>query len=240
MAAERAPQELDDARSSDAVNFPALAGQLKALANPKRLRLLQFLTQPHYLEEIASELKMARQTAQEHVQQLLDLGVLERVRGRRDHGPVTDYVLVPQRLFGIHEEFGRLGGLQAEREAGDELRALTSPLATGGAAPRDEVLPRLTIVHGMRIGQTTMLSGQGSWLVGREPNAAVCLDYDPFVSWRHAEIRRGGTGFELADLYSRNGTYLDWKKVARGAAQSVENGAVLRVGKSLLLFRRPG
>lgn len=223
---------------AEASDLDGLAGYLKVLGNPKRLKLLQFLVKPHYLEEIASELKMARQTAQEHVQQLLDIGVVQRVRGRRDSGPVTEYVVVPQRLFRIHEEFAKLGVLEPELED-QPMRPPTSPMVTGAAAPKEQDLPRLTIVHGMRIGQTMALTGQGPWLVGREPTAAVVLDYDPFVSARHAEVRRSGAGFEVADLYSSNGTWVDWKRLARGSAQRVDNGAVVRVGKTILLFRKP-
>jgi DNA-binding transcriptional ArsR family regulator len=232
-----------EGKGTDPEGFDALAGYLKVLGNPKRLHLLHFLTEPHYLEEIASELKMARQTAQEHVQLLLDIGVVQRVRGKRDSGPVTEYVVVPQRLFSIHEEFGKLGVLEPDLDdAGAQaLRPPTSPLMTGAQPPKEQDLPRLTIVHGRRIGQTTALTGQGPWLLGREPTATICLDYDPFVSSRHAEVRRApGGGFEVADLYSSNGTYVEWKKVPRGGAQGLANGAVVRVGKSLLLFRRPG
>ncbi|MCI0574246.1 MAG: FHA domain-containing protein, partial [Myxococcaceae bacterium] len=237
-AAERKGAEAE--KSSDAGDLDALAGYLKVLGNPKRLHLLQFLVRPHYLEEIASELKMARQTAQEHVQQLLDLGVVQRVRGRRDSGPVTEYVVVPQRLFRIHEEFGKLGVLEPELEEQQALRPPTSPMVTGATAPREQDLPRLTIVHGMRIGSTMALQGQGPWLLGREATATVVLDYDPFVSARHAEVRRiAGGGFEVADLYSSNGTFVDWKRLPRGGAQRVDNGAVVRVGKSILLFRKP-
>ncbi len=227
------------ARTADLSNYEGLADNLKVLGNPKRLRLLHFLTHPHYLEEIASELKMARQTAQEHVEQLVEIGVLERVRGRTERGPVTNYVVVPQRLFAIYEEVGKLGVLQPELDGASPLRALTTPLQTGAAQPRIQDVPRLSIVHGMRIGQTTGLTGNGPWLLGREAHAAVCLDYDPFVSMRHAEVRRVPGGFELADLYSSNGSFVEWARVPRGGAQKLDNGSVMRLGRTLLVFRRP-
>ncbi|MGB0652350.1 MAG: FHA domain-containing protein [Thermoplasmatota archaeon] len=231
---------------SDAVSLSTdteldpLAHNLKVLGNPKRLHLLRFLVQPHYIEEIAQELKMARQTAQEHVQRLLDIGVVQRVRGRRDHGPVTDFVVVPQRIFTIHDQLGKLGGLEPELEADDDMRALTTPLETGAVmSPELDLAPTLTIVHGMRIGQTTTLLGEGPWLIGREPEATLCLDYDPFVSSRHTEVRRSADGFEVADLYSSNGTFVDWKPVERGAARVLHHGDIVRVGKSLVVFRLP-
>lgn len=219
-----------------------LAHNLKVLGNAKRLKLLHFLVHAHYIEEIASQLKMARQTAQEHVDRLLDIGVVQRIRGRREHGPVTDYVVVPQRIFAIHEQLGKMGGLEPELDDYDEtsLRQLTTPLHTGLSLDnKTDLAPTLTIVHGMRIGQSTPLLGAGPWLIGREPTATICLDYDPFVSTRHTELRRGDFGFEVADLYSSNGTHVDWKPLKRGESQPVKNGAILRIGKSILIFRTP-
>jgi DNA-binding transcriptional ArsR family regulator len=225
---------------TEEIPVDSLAEYLKALGHPRRLQALRFLTRPHHLEEIASHLGVARQTAQEHVQQLLDLGFIQSVPGRGQHGAVRDYVLAPQRLFAVHEMLGRLGDLQAELEEDVEMRLATVAAdAPQAKAPVEGELPRLTIVHGMRVGQTSVLSGSGPWLVGRDPHALVCLDYDPFVSTRHAELRRvPAGGFELADLYSSNGTYLDWKRLDRGAVRKLDNGGLVRCGKTLLLFRK--
>jgi predicted transcriptional regulator len=97
--------------STPAVDEASLAEPLSVLGNNKRLHLLEFLTEPHYIREIASELGITRQSAQAHVDKLVDLGVLERRRGQRELGSVTEYVVVPQRLFAIQEQFSRLGRL---------------------------------------------------------------------------------------------------------------------------------
>lgn len=217
----------------------ALAAALKALAHPRRLRLLRFVTEPRSLEEIAADLKVARQSAQEHLDQLLALELVEARRGRGDRGgPVTQYVLVVTRLFEIYDRLGiRLGILASELDEDVRVSMPTSPLAQRGAAPGALGSPRLTIVHGMRVGVTIPLQGPGPWLIGRDPSATLCLDYDPFVSHRHAEVRRARTGFELADALSSNGIYVDWARVPRGASVEIENGTLLRAGKSLILFR---
>lgn len=233
-------EALDEPEDDAADTMESLATYLKILGNAKRLRILKYLQQPHYLEEIASELKMARQSAQEHVQQLLEIGVIQRVRNERQPGAVVNYVVVPQRLFAIQDEFGELSLLEPDLEEDMDLRPRTTPLVTGQAAPKEQDLPRLTIVHGMRVGQTTTLTGNGPWLVGRDVDATLSLDYDPFVSGRHAEVRRAPTGgFEVADLYSSNGTWVDWKRLPRGGVAKVENGFPVRVGKTILLFRKP-
>jgi DNA-binding transcriptional ArsR family regulator len=216
-----------------------LAAALKVLAHPKRLRFLRFVTEPRALEDIATHLKVARQSAQEHLDQLIALGLVEPRLGRGDHGPVTLYVLVVARLFDIYDRLGvRLGVLDAELDESVHLRIATSPLHVGQSfAPANAPVPRLTIMHGMRVGQTIPLQGTGPWLIGRDPSASLCLDYDSYVSNRHAEVRRGPNGFELADAFSSNGVWVDWRKVERGSISPLANGTVVRVGKTILLFR---
>lgn len=217
----------------------ALAQTLKACGHPQRLRLLRFTTQPRTLEQIAGHLSVARQSANEHVDKLLAAGVLERGQARGPRGPVTVYSAAVPRLFDMYERLGARIGLMSgnlEHEVRGSLPTTVSPPPSGRRPPES---PRLTIVHGMRIGQTIPLHGDGPWLVGRDPHAALCLDYDPYVSHRHAEIRRTRHGFEVADALSSNGTWIDWEQAARGGAVAIENGSLLRFGRSLVLFRLP-
>lgn len=217
--------------------FDALASALKGLSHPKRLRALRFLVEPHSLEELASELHVARQSAQEHLDQLLALGLVESRQARGAHGPVTHYVVAIQRLFDVYDRLGsRLGILAAELEEDVRTYRPTAPLAGNATAPRADGA-RLTVVHGMRVGQTIPLTGNGPWLIGRDPAATLCLDYDPYVSTRHAEVRRIPKGYELADALSSNGTWFDWHRIPRGGMVTLANGSLLRIGKTLLLFR---
>lgn len=175
-----------------AEGFDALAAPLKALAHPRRLRLVRFLVDPHGLEDIANELKVARQSAQEHLDQLLEAGLVESRPGRGPHGPVTHYVAVLPRLYDIYDRLGvRLGVLAAELDESVRMPMPTTPMAGPAKVSPAAGQPRLTIVHGARIGQTLPLQGAGPWMVGRDPHAALCLDYDSYVSARHAEVRRG-------------------------------------------------
>lgn len=226
------------AESETGAPVESLTDSLKALASPRRLEIVRLLEEPHYVEEIASKLGVARQTAQEHLDKLVDVGVVERTRGRRSHGPVTDYVVVPQRLFAIVEDLRSLGGLDPG-PADPELRRRTEPLEDEAGPPGDRDVPRLVVVHGLKIGHTVPLSGEGPWLVGRDPDAPVCLDFDPFVSSKHAEVRRDGTDFAVQDLYSSNGTSVRWEELPRGGDAELGNGDVLQIGKTLLLFRTP-
>jgi DNA-binding NtrC family response regulator len=67
-------------------------------------------------------------------------------------------------------------------------------------------------------------------VVGADPSADVLLA-DPSVSRKHCSVRPTPHGFEVADLGSRNGTYLDNISVTRA---TVPVGAVIRVGSTLL------
>lgn len=222
----------------DPAQLESLADPLQVLGNEKRLHLLEFLTEPHYIREIASELGITRQSAQAHVDKLVDLGVLERRRGQRDQGPVTEFVVVPQRLFAIQERFAEVGRLEPQVDD-EDVRAVTQEIGRDEDRGDDPASSHLAIVHGFGQGRRIPLTGSGPWLIGREKTAQVCLDFDPFVSSRHAEIRREGADFELADLYSRNGTRMDWSPLDRGGQTTLENGAILGVGRTLLVFRTP-
>lgn len=233
----RAVGDATDAR--ERLDPTALALYFKALAHEKRVRLLNFLVEPRSLEEIASELSVARQTAHEHLQTLLEVGLVERVEGRADGTPGMGFVAVQHRLFLVYEMVGRLGDLEPRLEEKAAVRAPTVADASPAGSLGDRDLPRLTVVHGLRVGHTKVLAGEGPWSIGRDPHAALRLDFDPYVSARHAEVRRVAGGFEVTDLYASNGTYLDWKPLERGSSKRLPNGAILRVGRTLLSFRQP-
>lgn len=224
----------------EATDPEALVPYLKALGSPRRLEILRLLEEPHYLEEIASHLGVARQTAREHLDRLVDAGFVEKVPGERETGSVTDYVAVPERLFAVLEDLRRVSGAIPATDRREGLRRRTEALDRDPDAPDEPDLPRLVLVHGMRIGQTVRLEGEGPWMIGRDPGAALSLDFDPFVSGKHAEIRRVAAGFEIQDLYSSNGTYLEWEELPRGSASEIADGEVVQVGRTILLFRTSG
>jgi len=68
-------------------------------------------------------------------------------------------------------------------------------------------------------------------LIGREPGATLRLD-DESVSWRHASVRWTGLAWELQDLGSRNGTFLNGQPVAPGSRIPLRLGAELRFGEA--------
>jgi adenylate cyclase len=71
--------------------------------------------------------------------------------------------------------------------------------------------------------------------IGRTRENTVCLSASPLVSRQHAVIRcHNGWQYQLIDLGSRNGTYLDDRRVVMPAI--LENGARIRIADNVLTF----
>ncbi|MCP3988808.1 MAG: FHA domain-containing protein [Actinomycetia bacterium] len=68
--------------------------------------------------------------------------------------------------------------------------------------------------------------------IGRHPESDIFLD-DVTVSRRHAEVRRVGDSFEVADAGSLNGTYVNQ---ARVELERLSDGDELQVGKFKLVY----
>lgn len=70
---------------------------------------------------------------------------------------------------------------------------------------------------------------RGSWLVGRGPDADLRLASDR-VSLRHAWIRQDGRGTWVADAGSRNGTWVNGRRLAPRQDHPLRNGDRLEFG----------
>ena len=68
--------------------------------------------------------------------------------------------------------------------------------------------------------------------IGRHPDSDIFLD-DITVSRKHAEIRRGSQGFELHDVGSLNGTYVNRERVEENPLKA---GDEIQIGKFKLVF----
>lgn len=223
------------------IDFVGLARDLSPLGSATRLRLLNYLTTPRYLEEVATFLEMNRYAAKKHLDQLLETGVVSKAPAQRAEGLVIEYRIVPEKLFEVFDAMRALGTL---RPLGGPLEDLARTKAVVGV-PRDRraeaETPRLIVVYGVDLGATVPLARgpakEDAWSIGRDPECALQLRSDPFASGRHAEIQRVAGAFQVTDLFSTNGTLVDWERITPGKATPLANGQVLGVGKTLLLFR---
>jgi pSer/pThr/pTyr-binding forkhead associated (FHA) protein/S1-C subfamily serine protease len=94
-------------------------------------------------------------------------------------------------------------------------------------------VPYIKLVEGSRSGQPATEAHRSPVRLGREPGSTILFGGDAakVVSTRHAEIRFESGGWVVADLGSRNGTYLNGRRLAAGVAP-LKVGDTIRLGES--------
>lgn len=104
------------------------------------------------------------------------------------------------------------------------------------ASPPSTLAAAVELLIAGRAGPSFLLDAGIDNVLGRSADALVVLP-DRLASRMHAALRYDGTSdtWQLRDLGSRNGTWLDGSRVTSAA---VADGAVIRVGTSELVFRR--
>ena len=100
-----------------------------------------------------------------------------------------------------------------------------------GATVR-EMRAELEFVSGPLLGQTVGLDREVTTIGSVAGNTVLLTDTG--VSRKHLGIKRIDDGYELADLGSTNGVYVNGEKVAR---RKLEVGDVIRVGTTEMVFR---
>lgn len=237
--------------SAGPIEYERLESYLKTLAYASRLELLSVLRSPRTLDEIhltpgASQAgenpdrPISRQAVQLHLDKLEEAGLVRvGLTERKGKRAIYEYTLDHARLFAVTEELRKVSAL--------ESLVTVDPNATEGlpapAQPRWAAGPKLVLVHGVHEGRAFPLragaspAGRG-WVIGRAKEAAVSLDYDPFVSVENSEVLQVGRQFRLLDLRSsKNGTLLNWERLPVGGEATLKPGDVIGVGRSLLVFR---
>src|SRR5215470_6504134 len=76
-------------------------------------------------------------------------------------------------------------------------------------------------------GKREFVLEKGENLLGRDPEARVYVDH-PSVSRRHARISIGSTSAVVEDLKSRNGTFLDGRRIE--TPTEIHHGAIIGLG----------
>jgi pSer/pThr/pTyr-binding forkhead associated (FHA) protein len=129
-----------------------------------------------------------------------------------DHDPTLTFT----------DEFAaQLAALEGSMTA--EEQAAIAALPSGSAL--------LVVRRGPNAGARFLLDANVT-TVGRHPDADIFLD-DVTVSRRHSEFLRNGTEFQVKDLGSLNGTYLDGVRI--DGAELID-GSEVQVGKFRLTF----
>jgi hypothetical protein len=95
-------------------------------------------------------------------------------------------------------------------------------------------MARLEFILGPMANQTLNLSEEVTTIGSVAGNTVVLAD--PAVSRKHAGIRKlDGNTYELADLGSTNGIYVNGHKVPK---KTLEQGDIIRVGNTEAIFKR--
>jgi pSer/pThr/pTyr-binding forkhead associated (FHA) protein len=119
----------------------------------------------------------------------------------------------------------------------DFLNELDAPAAAGteGTVSGVEGLPAgsalLVVKRGPNAGSRFLLD-QPTTSAGRHPDSDIFLD-DVTVSRRHAEFRLEGGEFQVVDVGSLNGTYVNREPVDSAV---LANGDEVQIGKFRLVF----
>ena len=82
---------------------------------------------------------------------------------------------------------------------------------------------------------------QTACLLGKSPSASVVIE-NPYISRRHAQVTKGSDHFEIRDLGSKNGTFVNGTRVEEGACQRLHNGDQIELarGQVVLMFQEWG
>jgi pSer/pThr/pTyr-binding forkhead associated (FHA) protein len=136
------------------------------------------------------------------------------------------------------------GDLAVETTSTISLSALEGALDGETAAPAEpaseesgplEGLPPgsalLVVKRGPNAGSRFLLDADVT-TAGRHPESDIFLD-DVTVSRRHAEFVRDGDGFQVRDVGSLNGTYLNRGRID---AAALAGGDEVQIGKYRLVF----
>ena len=111
--------------------------------------------------------------------------------------------------------------------------------STGEVAVAVDELPEgygmLVVKRGPNAGSRFVLEAETT-KVGRHPDSDIFLD-DVTVSRRHAEFVRTGQGYEVRDVGSLNGTYLNRERID---AAVLANGDEVQIGKFKLVYLNTG
>ena len=89
----------------------------------------------------------------------------------------------------------------------------------------------LVAENGSGAGQRHSLT-KGRYILGRHPECDIVVDAGA-VSRHHAQLFRVGDDFYVEDMNSRNGTYLDGKKIELSRLRANQH---IRMGKSELVY----
>jgi hypothetical protein len=231
-----------------APDYDRLEGYFRALGYSARLELLHLLKLPRAVNEIKLAARQeregqrvgrtsSRQAILGHLEKLMEIGVVDAAEPEGPTGK-RRFVVNGAKLYQIMEEFRQVGMVLPTPATGRHATVGLGDTRDAADVPG----PKLLLAHGLHEGKAFPLKradakGDRGWVIGRKAGLHVSLDYDPFVSLENSEIKPEGGRYLLEDLpSSRNGTFVNWRRLDKGERVSLWPGAVIGVGRTLLVF----
>jgi serine phosphatase RsbU (regulator of sigma subunit) len=120
-------------------------------------------------------------------------------------------------------------GLDRSRSAVTNLPSNTVQTAT---APPRAYVPTLEVISGPLAGRSFNLERELT-LIGRSPDCDIVLQ-PKSVSRKHCAVVRRSGGFELKDVGSTRGTFVDSRRLTQPVV--LESGNVIQIGEVILSF----
>lgn len=130
----------------------------------------------------------------------------------------------------------------------EKMKNVTLPLSGQDASSESDrlssAIPTGSIAIYIR-GETKPIAvtAQGEFILGRHVTEGIdnIIDLTPYgglekgVSRKHAIIRKIDIGYEIVDLYSTNGTWVNEKRLLPNKAYVLDSGIHIRLGQQLLV-----
>ncbi len=96
---------------------------------------------------------------------------------------------------------------------------------------------KLVCITGLRAGEEYLLN-QDFIIVGRSADADIPLE-DQFASRKHAEIRLIDNAYQVHDLGSKNGVYVNGSRLEGGSTAWLEDGVEIQFASTHFRFHDP-
>jgi hypothetical protein len=134
----------------------------------------------------------------------------------------------PARLGTVHFQ----SGVRAPRQK-DDTHEIVTKNAVQYAGPEGKATASRLLLMKEDGTETSFPLTKDTYTVGRHRNNDIVIS-DPKVSSFHARLDRAPAGFMVVDLKSRNGSFINGRRVETGALRS---GDEVRMGPARLIYR---
>jgi len=95
----------------------------------------------------------------------------------------------------------------------------------------------LEIIEGFNVGKLFELKGHTTFLVGREKICDLVIEDDEYISRHHFIIEANPPEFKIKDLKSKNGTFINGKRINKNEVLDLKEEDIIRAGKTKFCFK---